>query len=436
MEAEPTVCLLSLPPAVAQRIFALLPEDLRARCAAVCRGWRELLADPSLWTRLDLSCASGISRRLTAGVLCGAAARAGGALETLDISGANVPFEMLLEVVTANAGTLRELRPGRFHESVEELTALLCAAPALRKLTASAYCLPEQARALLHNATLRLQKLSVISYGNQELNAASVLDLAAALPTHASLRGLVLDGVLLIESDSKCATLVDASLAAQLSSLELSKCGNVAPTTASALARLLHGGMLRELRLNGCRGLFDDRASTAVLAAALERSTSLTDLSLISIDLWSGLVPGALLLGALVAHPSLRMLSCCLDPSNDPEAVAAAGAAFGALVAANAPALILLNLSCIELHHTMLGPLFDALPCNTHLRCLDVSLNGICETFAAERVLPAVRANTTLLELQAYEDVPTLLAPSLYEAVRLVSNRTRLFYDAAAASKA
>ena len=45
----------SLPLPLAQRIFLALPPDARGRACCVCRAWRDTLADPSLWTRLDLS---------------------------------------------------------------------------------------------------------------------------------------------------------------------------------------------------------------------------------------------------------------------------------------------------------------------------------------------------------------------------------------------
>jgi predicted nucleic acid-binding protein len=54
----------------------------------VCRSWRAALEERSLWLRLDLS-ASGVSpkRAVTDALLHAAAARAGGELLTLDISG-------------------------------------------------------------------------------------------------------------------------------------------------------------------------------------------------------------------------------------------------------------------------------------------------------------------------------------------------------------
>jgi hypothetical protein len=38
-----------LPHAIVLAIFALLPVDQRLLCRAVCRGWRAVLGDVSLW---------------------------------------------------------------------------------------------------------------------------------------------------------------------------------------------------------------------------------------------------------------------------------------------------------------------------------------------------------------------------------------------------
>jgi hypothetical protein len=77
---------------------------------------------------------------------------------------------------------------------------------------------------------------------------------------------------------------------------------------------------------------------------------------------------------------------------------AAAGAALGALVAANAPALQELDAAYSWLADEGLGPLVDALPGNTHLRKLLLSeeAHGMSEAFARDRLLPAVRANASL----------------------------------------
>jgi hypothetical protein len=47
-----------------------------------------------------------------------------------------------------------------------------------------------------------------------------------------------------------------------------------------------------------------------------------------------------------------------------------------------------------------LGPLFDALPAHTRLRKLFCDRNGMSEAFVRDRLLPAVRANRSLRELE------------------------------------
>jgi hypothetical protein len=71
----------------------------------------------------------------------------------------------------------------------------------------------------------------------------------------------------------------------------------------------------------------------------------------------------------------------------------------GTLVAANAPALQQLSVSCCQLGDAGMGPLVEALRHNTHLRSLYCRCNYTSEAFARDRLLPAVRANTSLRRL-------------------------------------
>jgi hypothetical protein len=111
-DGHATSALAPLPLPVVLYIFSLLPVDCRLRCVEVCRGWRAVLLERSLWTRLDLSAASGVRMRegnaLDALLRC-AAARAGGGLQSLRIVKSIVTHATLLEVAAANAGALREL---------------------------------------------------------------------------------------------------------------------------------------------------------------------------------------------------------------------------------------------------------------------------------------------------------------------------------------
>ena len=140
-----------LPPALALRVFALLPADARARAACVRRGWRDALATSSAWLHLDLSESSGVAVKVNCAVFEAAAACAGGQLVTLDVSGARgaICDKALVAVVKQNAVALRELRAIKFHEGGNPMLlpqdvlrcaaltrALLAAAPHLRVLEA------------------------------------------------------------------------------------------------------------------------------------------------------------------------------------------------------------------------------------------------------------------------------------------------------------
>ncbi len=100
------------------------------------------------------------------------------------------------------------------------------------------------------------------------------------------------------------------------------------------------------------------------------------------------------LLGGLTAHRSLKQVGLNDNPIGD------AQVALGALVAADAHTLVVLDLSRCGLQEAALGPLLDALPANTHLRALQLSEVTASAAFVSERLLPAVRANTSLTSLK------------------------------------
>ncbi len=57
--------LAPLPHALVLLIFSLVPVDQRLRCLEVCKGWRAVLLERSLWTCLDLSATAGLARPAT-----------------------------------------------------------------------------------------------------------------------------------------------------------------------------------------------------------------------------------------------------------------------------------------------------------------------------------------------------------------------------------
>jgi hypothetical protein len=416
------VPLLPLP--LALKILSLLPADARARAACVSRGWRALLDEPSLWARLDLSPASGVTCRVVDAVLAGAAAKARGQLRELDVSAcAHVTFDALLAIIRASGGALRELRAGALEYSAQTLDAsrmqqLMTAAPQLAALYAdvcSHHVTAADARSMLRNEPpfqpLRLRALRVV-FGI-DADEGSVLSLAEDMAAHTSLKHVDLHGAPLATL-AAADTVADAAVACQLVSLSIAIARGLSAMCAPALARLLDSAALTELYISAeGAGQLLDAPAAALLGAALRANTTLTSLSLVNVGLWRDPAAAATLLGALVAHPSLRMLKL------NANVVAAAaheavviGAALGALLTADAPALTDLKVSLSWLSDAMMGPLFAALPANTHVRELDVAYNYMTEAFARDVLLPAVRANASLRTLHAQN------AYTVYDGVR------------------
>jgi hypothetical protein len=402
----PALTLTALPPALVLHVFSLLPADARARAACVCRGWRTTLLERSLWTRLDLSPSSGVAVRVTDAVLAGAAGKSRGQLAALDVSGCvYVTFDALLAVVHANSGALWELCVGaREYGTWQTLDAdhverLLRAAPQLTACDADV--LGESSavntrRMLRNEAPFQPLRLHTLRITFDDADEASVLSLAADFAAHASLRRVVLSNAPL-GALAALDAVVNAALACQLASLCFWFC-RLSPASAPALVRLLGGGALKALEINQFEQLLDG-PSAALLGDALRANATLTSLNFHA-ELWRDADVAAALLGALTGHRSVRTLKLSSNHVLEVQC-AAAGAALGALVAANAPALQKLDVSMCNLGDAGLRPLFEALPANTHLRTLNVSYNNMSAAFARDVLLPAVRANTSLRTLHA-----------------------------------
>jgi hypothetical protein len=400
-----SAALAPLPLELAVRILASLPLSARLCCAAVSRGWHATLADASIWTRLALLPEDRVLRRVRFddAKLLGAAARAQGRLEALDVSHFQPqPAEATLRVVvTANAATLRELRMcSGCTSTVKPATveALLQAAPALRELRADVGCdnVADALRMLRNEppfGTLRIEVLNV-KFDAPSRTLDAMRELAAAAATHASLRTLSL-GSAPLGNPLALNAVADALLAhGALRCLELEKCSVDAPC-APALAHIAGSGSpLRTLIVKQLEPPLLDAQAAAVLGGALRGNHTLRALTFTGMALWAehgGSLAAALLLNALVDHPSLLTLSFDMNWQCDNTALV--GAALSALVAANAPALRHLNVMGSGLDDAGLGPLFDALATNTHLCTLDVSYNEMSEALVRDRLLPALRAN-------------------------------------------
>jgi hypothetical protein len=426
VEHEGSALAASLPHAVLQLIFAQLPVDLRARCACVCRGWRAAVSERTLWTALDVSRTSGVSVAVTDAVLCGAAARAGGELKSLDVSGSvAISLEELLAVATANAATLQQLhvrnspcyRPGfgvNRMLRLDDAEALLQAAPQLRLLDADVCCASvADARCALSGegllAPLRAHGLRVTTFGAAEDD---VLTLAADVASHAWLQELRVHIRPLPAAAVEA--FVDAALARRLTGVSFCNCRLTAASTP-ALARLLGGNAVSSFAVWEHYDL--ESPDAALLAGALRANSTLTSLTLGWEQFWHNAAALSTLLGGVTAHPSLRTLSLGANTTYGGDLVAA-GVALGALLAANAPALTELDVAQCHLEDAGLTPLFKALRRNTHLRMLRYNFNEISEAFARDVLLPAVRANASLRALHTDRHWPSEL-----EAEDIVNGR-------------
>ena len=401
---EARLTFASLPHAVALSIFCKLPADQRVRITPVCRAWRDALADPAAWTVLDLSHKSGVTVAITDATLRAAAARANGRLRelSLDDCDAFTPA-VFVDVVGANMGALRTLSclctKANAFLSFQVVEALARAAPKLEKLCVDAATTVEQAMRMLHNDSpfevLELRALQVRA-GEERADEAAILALATALPRHKkSLAVLDLRAMPLHTAgfEALCAAAAEVSLQ-QLTLYEL----RLLPASVPALVRLIRGEHLQTLTIsnNGVQ-LFDEPAGVQ-LADALATNYSLEHLQLCELNFWHG--GTAIVHGALTGHPTLEVLDLS---NNTPTDAAAAGIALGTLVAANSSTLASLSFVSSFLGDVGLGPIFDVLPHNKHLRTFECCNVGMSEDFVRKHFVQAVLANTSLRKLRASE---------------------------------
>jgi hypothetical protein len=416
----------SLPHSLVVRVLAALPVDARLRCAEVCRTWRAAVLDRSLWLRVNLSAASGVTHAVTPALLRAVAARAAGHMQALALPSLEAApfFDAVLDVLHANRVSLRELEQTTEMSTTEVyfpfsmVERVLAAAPQLqvfRTDVTHSNSLQEIARMLRNEAPfgpLRVRFLLVCDDDADEReDDADLLELAAAMHQHASLEGAWLEDIPL-GMPTVLDAFVDAALAARIAQLDLHRC-TLSLASAPALARLLGSAALTRLTVINYGDQLLDVDTAVLLADALRANTTLVALGLNHVSLWHDAGAGAILITALTAHPSLQELSLVnnrmhddddADADADAEADALmVGAALGALIVANAPALRTLSVSYCALGDAALAPLVDALPHNTHLRQLDCPDVDMTAAFARDRFLPAIRANTSLRELTASE---------------------------------
>ena len=430
----------SLPLPLACRIFLALPPDARGRACCVCRAWRDALAEPALWTHLDMSAVFRPECKHFFAVLRGAARRARAQLCELDVSRQTFSIATLQPVLTAYAGSLRELHLYAVRSRLAEwwfesptVEAVVAALPLLQVLTATQVeCTWDDAARVLRAeppfAQLQLCRGHLDVHFSDSDNpvggmerftsVASALADATLQPALRRLHIWYADTAL----PELMGALVDAALTRRLREFKLIEC---TPPAAAPLARLLAEGMpLQALEIHFYRArvrtpLFD-AAGAVLVADVLRVNMTLTTLYLQGAHLCGNMNAAGVLLGALVGHPSLRMLWIS-EENIAAEDRSAFGALIAALVAADAPALHILVLvnNANSLGDAGFAPIVEALPLNRHLRDLGLGNSGMSEAFARERLLPAVRANTSLRRL----DSEYHWGPEAKEAEELVKRR-------------
>jgi hypothetical protein len=332
-------------------------------------------------------------------LLLAVSARARGQLRTLDLSGCDfVSNEAVFRVLSENAQALRvyrNLHPVVAFDAVY-IAQLLHAAPQLEELHVEAECTADDAAQLLRReAPYGPLRLGSVTLNLEDADEEQTLHAAAALAQHESARELRFTAASL-GGVREIGAVVDAALATRATHVTFFDC-LLTPASGPALARLLAGAPLQMLFVwNQGLQLLDD-AAAALWDAALRDNATLTFVHLASVDLWHVPAAGALLVAALAAHPQLEKLELASNPARNHQA--AAGAALGALLAADSPALHTLDVERCGLGDAGLGLLFDGLARNTHLRTLRCSGNGLSDACVHTHVLPAVRANASLQAL-------------------------------------
>jgi hypothetical protein len=374
-----------LPEEALRVIMLALPLEARARAACVCRSWRAFLADPSLWLVLDLTGAGGVTTaRMTENLVRGAVARAGGRLRILHYN--RVPTDLMVEVLVSEGAELEQVHTTD-DLSVEDLEAMLAAAPRLQVFTAQVEDTCTALLSVLRNdppyGLLRVTDLRAF-FGNPLVADADMLAFAAAVAAHESLKGLHLFEV---PSARGLNALVDAAAERRVSNVKLHDCVLDAQSVP-ALARLLQRGSLTKLDVS-CFGFpHAEQASVLELCAALRACRTLTSLGL-RLDPHNGASRRTVtqLLYAAASLPALSELSLSGSEFQD---TAAFGHALGALLAANPPSLHTLDVGFCHLGDEGMAPLLEGLAANTHLRVLWYNHNNLSEAFQHDRLAPAL----------------------------------------------
>lgn len=386
----------ALPPQLLTQILMAVPVDTRARCAAVCRGWRELLADPAFWRVLDLSLEGGIpDRLLTLALVFGVSWLAAGQLRVLiaPTFEEDVMNQACYHIMNSNRTALRTVQTN-WDLSAEDFEELLPrdGMPALELLTLNGLTGDgEELLRMLRHGWLQATRFSLED--DEGPSVATALELGGALAVHPLLQHLDL-GSVGSEDPAVVNALLDAACARRIPRLTIHHTVELRAANVPAMERLLRCNCLETLWLDAEYDL-EDEASAEVTAtrigAALQHCRSLTYLSL-SLHSWR------LLSSEPVWHALTTLLDTLesLDLSGnlaEPEERVAAGRALGALVASNPPRLTELNVEDMNLGDEGVEFIVEGFATNTNIWNLNCGsahdgYSGLGEDFVRDRLAP------------------------------------------------
>ena len=271
--------LSPLPRWFAHAVLLLLPVDTRLRCSGVDRAWRALLADMTLFSRLNLSASSGVAR-FSLPLFRAAVANAGGRLCALDVSERGewpVPLQTLQDTLVANATTLKKLRmvsPDWWVAAIQVMD-LLVAAPSLEHLDLNFTTADfEQCSRYLRNeppyGPVRLRGLALSGRGLDSL--ARVEAFFADLHKQPLITHLEVHHASFTDA-ARMRVFVDAALNIETIVLVHCRC---TPATVPELTRLVSGAVRNICINNGDVELFQAGTDTDAFCAAVRASEHLT----------------------------------------------------------------------------------------------------------------------------------------------------------------
>jgi len=453
--AAPDTCspAAQLPAALPLIVLLCLPADARARASAVCRAWRDAVAQPAAWTEVDLTPEGGLTCKSSHNptpFLEGLADRQLlGHLRVLRVTISLLTLEGVLRLVRdGRVACLRELYVAggrdwrvqhdddseRFRKRDDLFHALLTEARGLTLLELDWLDLFGHTVTLLLVPRLRVRAISLLFRLRRLLASDDFSEqLAVALER--------LDGFEELSVDINEATrpdlfacLMTLVLSRRLKNLTINYL-SLASTTVPQLARVVRESTsLRYLTVCGADDALFDADDAADFANALRANASLVNISFCNMRIWDtgNAAAGVALCAALVRHPTLTHLIFCEGHGSEGASIdlAVLDTSLAAILCANSPVLRAVQLRLTICDTPPLEPLlqtFEALAHNTHLTMLAALGLDWSTTFLYDTVLPAVRANTSLYRLKlscgSNCELSAEAQSALAQAMQLVAER-------------